>query len=141
MPEKAREDFTEEGFFSTGDKAVISGDGYVSIVGRSKDMIICGGLKVYPKEIEALLDEMDGVLESAVIGVPHPDFGEAVVAVIVPTPGAATDERAVIAHSKGELANFKVPKQLFFVDELPRNAMGKVQKNLLRERYAGSFAS
>jgi len=141
MPEKTREDFTADGFFNTGDKATISADGYVSIVGRSKDMIICGGLNVYPKEIEGLLDDMDGVLESAVIGVPHPDFGEAVVAVIVPTAGAAPDEPAVVAHSKRELANFKVPKRVFFVDELPRNAMGKVQKNLLRERYAGIFSS
>jgi len=141
MPEKTREDFTADGYFNTGDKATISADGYVSIVGRSKDMIICGGLNVYPKEIEGLLDQMDSVLESAVIGVPHPDFGEAVVAVIVPAAGAALDEQAVIAHSKRELANFKVPKRVFFVDELPRNAMGKVQKNLLRERYAGSFSS
>ena len=141
MPEKTREDFTADGYFNTGDKATISADGYVSIVGRSKDMIICGGLNVYPREIEDLLDQFDGVLESAVIGLPHPDFGEAVVAVIVPIAGAPPDEPAVIAHSKRELANFKVPKRVFFVDELPRNAMGKVQKNLLRERYAGIFSS
>ena len=139
LPEKTREDFTEDGYFNTGDKATISADGYVSIVGRSKDMIICGGLNVYPKEIEDLLDQMDGVVESAVIGLPHPDFGEAVAAVIVPASTSAPDERAVIAFSKRELANFKVPKRVFFVDQLPRNAMGKVQKNLLREHYAGSF--
>jgi malonyl-CoA/methylmalonyl-CoA synthetase len=135
MPEKTREDFTEDGFFNTGDKATISADGYVAIVGRAKDLIICGGLNVYPKEVEQLLDDLEGVVESAVIGVPHADFGEAVVAVIVPTAGNSLDEQAIIDFCKGEIANFKVPKQVFFVDELPRNAMGKVQKNLLRERY------
>ena len=140
MPEKTREDFTADGFFNTGDKATISADGYVSIVGRSKDMIICGGLNVYPKEIEDLLDQFDGVVESAVIGLPHPDFGEAVAAVIVPAAGASVDADAIIARSKAELANFKVPKRVFFVPELPRNAMGKVQKNQLRERYATTFS-
>ena len=140
MPEKTREDFTADGYFNTGDKATISADGYVSIVGRSKDMIICGGLNVYPKEIEDLLDQFDGVVESAVIGLPHPDFGEAVAAVIVPAAGASVDADAIIARSKAELANFKVPKRVFFVPELPRNAMGKVQKNQLRERYATTFS-
>ena len=135
MPEKTREDFTEDGFFNTGDKATISADGYVAIVGRAKDLIICGGLNVYPKEVEQLLDDLEGVVESAVIGVPHEDFGEAVVAVIVPTADIKLNEQAIIDFCKGEIANFKVPKQVFFVDELPRNAMGKVQKNLLRERY------
>jgi malonyl-CoA/methylmalonyl-CoA synthetase len=135
MPEKTREDFTEDGFFNTGDKATISADGYVAIVGRAKDLIICGGLNVYPKEVEQLLDDLEGVVESAVIGVPHADFGEAVVAVIVATAGNSLHEKAIIDFCKGEIANFKVPKQVFFVDELPRNAMGKVQKNLLRERY------
>ncbi|MCP5165726.1 MAG: AMP-binding protein, partial [Pseudomonadales bacterium] len=141
MPEKTAEDFTADGFFNTGDKACIAADGYVSIVGRSKDMIICGGLNVYPREIEDVLDELEGVVESAVIGVPHADFGEAVVAVIVPVAGVSLAEQAVIARCRETLANFKVPKRVFIVGELPRNAMGKVQKNQLRERYADSFAS
>jgi malonyl-CoA/methylmalonyl-CoA synthetase len=135
LPDKTREDFTDDGFFNTGDKASISADGYVSIVGRAKDMIICGGLNVYPKEIEQILDELEGVRESAVIGVPHTDFGEAVVAVIVPVAAGALDENGVIALSKTQMANFKVPKRVFLVAELPRNTMGKVQKNLLREQY------
>ncbi len=141
MPEKTREDFTDDGFFNTGDKAEISADGYVSIVGRAKDMIICGGLNVYPREIEQLLDELDGVEESAVIGVPHADFGEAVVAVIVPAAGARLDEQGIIEFSRSQLANFKVPKRVFFRDELPRNAMGKVQKNLLRDEYVDSCSA
>jgi malonyl-CoA/methylmalonyl-CoA synthetase len=135
LPEKTAEDFTDDGFFDTGDQAVIDSDGYVSIVGRAKDMIISGGLNIYPKEIEILLDDMSGVVESAVIGLPHPDFGESVVAVIVGTENAP-ESSDVIAHCKAVLANFKVPKQVHFIDSLPRNAMGKVQKNLLRERYA-----
>lgn len=141
MPDKTREDFTADGFFNTGDKATLSADGYLSIVGRAKDMIICGGLNVYPKEIEQFLDELDGVAESAVIGVPHADFGEAVVAVIVPLAGATLAERDVIDVARTKLANFKVPKRVFLVGELPRNAMGKVQKNLLRERYADCCAN
>ncbi|MDH4039370.1 MAG: malonyl-CoA synthase [Gammaproteobacteria bacterium] len=141
MPQKTRDDFTGDGFFNTGDKASISEDGYVSIVGRSKDMIICGGLNVYPKEIELVLDDLEGVLESAVIGVPHADFGEAVVAVIVPAGKSQPHELEIIELSKLRLANFKVPKRVFFLEELPRNAMGKVQKNLLRERYADSFSA
>jgi len=137
MPDKTREDFTEDGFFNTGDKANISEDGYVAIVGRAKDMIICGGLNVYPKEIEQLLDDMPGIMESAVIGVPHADFGEAVVAVIVVSEKQPLQARDVINFAKSQLANFKVPKRVFMVDQLPRNAMGKVQKNLLRERYGG----
>ena len=140
MPQKTLEDFTSDGFFNTGDKASISPDGYISIVGRARDMIICGGLNVYPKEIELLLDGIAGVGESAVIGVPHRDFGEAVIAVIVPAGKSPLDERAIIEFSKHRIANFKVPKRVFFQDALPRNAMGKVQKNLLRERYADSFA-
>tara|TARA_R110001592_G_scaffold363372_1_gene685959 strand:- start:65134 stop:66654 length:1521 start_codon:yes stop_codon:yes gene_type:complete len=136
MAEKTHEDFTADGFFNTGDKATISSDGYVSIVGRSKDMIICGGLNVYPKEIENILDGMAGVVESAVIGVPHSDFGEAVVAVVVPTGRETFAEQDLINLCKAQMANFKVPKRIFMVKELPRNAMGKVQKNLLRERFA-----
>ncbi len=137
MPERTREEFTADGFFDTGDKGQVSPDGYVSIVGRAKDMIISGGLNVYPKEIEQVLDGLEGVAESAVIGVPDPDFGEAVVAVVVRQAASGPDEEELIARSREQIANFKVPKRVFFVDALPRNAMGKVQKNLLRERYAG----
>ncbi len=136
MPEKTQEDFTDDGFFNTGDIARISADGYVSIVGRSKDMVICGGLNVYPKEIEQLLDGVDGVQESAVIGVPHADFGEAVVAAIVPAAGQSLKEADIIAFCKANIANFKVPKRVMIINELPRNTMGKVQKNVLRERFA-----
>jgi malonyl-CoA/methylmalonyl-CoA synthetase len=106
------------------------------IVGRSKDLIISGGYNVYPKEIESFIDDMNGVDESAVIGVPHPDFGEAVVAVVVSKPGAKLNSDAMIADLKGKIANFKVPKKVIIVSELPRNAMGKVQKNILRQTYA-----
>ena len=114
-------------------------DGYVTIVGRSKDLIISGGYNVYPAEIEGYINEMPGVAESAVIGVPHPDFGEAVVAVVVAKPGAALDGAAIVAELKAQIANFKVPKRVFVVDDLPRNAMGKVQKNLLREQHKALF--
>jgi malonyl-CoA/methylmalonyl-CoA synthetase len=137
MPEKNAEDFTSDGFFNTGDKATIDADGYVSIVGRAKDMIISGGLNVYPKEIELVIDDIAGINESAVIGVPDADFGEAVVAVIIGNGDAPTADE-VIAHCKTLLANFKVPKRVEVIDSLPRNAMGKVQKNLLRERFATS---
>jgi len=137
LPQKTAEDFTADGYFRTGDLARMDSDGYVSIVGRARDLIISGGLNIYPKEIESYLDKLDGVLESAVIGVPHPDFGEAVVAVIVRKPeGTPLTEAGVIAALKNRIAGFKVPKRVFFVPELPRNAMGKVQKNILRERYA-----
>jgi Acyl-CoA synthetases (AMP-forming)/AMP-acid ligases II len=144
MPEKTKQEFTEDGWFKTGDVGRWGGesggrpvpDNYLTIVGRSKDLIISGGFNVYPKEIESFIDDMDGVAESAVIGVPHPDFGEAVVAVVVPRPGATLDEAAMIAELKGKIANFKVPKRVHIVDELPRNTMGKVQKNVLRERFA-----
>ena len=136
MPEKTREEFTADGYFRTGDVGRRDANGYVAIVGRSKDLIITGGYNVYPKEIESFLDDLDGVLESAVIGVPDRDFGEAVTAVVVPAPGAALDERALIAELKARIAGFKVPRRIHVVDELPRNAMGKVQKNVLRERFA-----
>jgi malonyl-CoA/methylmalonyl-CoA synthetase len=143
MPEKTREEFTADGWFKTGDvgrRGGVSGgrqvpDSYVSIVGRSKDLIISGGYNVYPKEIESVIDDMPGVAESAVIGVPHPDFGEAVVAVVVPKPGASLDTQAMLAGLKESIANFKVPKRIHVVAELPRNTMGKVQKNVLRETY------
>jgi len=136
MPQKTKEEFTRDGFFRTGDMGKWDANGYLSIVGRSKDLIITGGYNVYPKEIESYLDEMDGVAESAVIGVPHRDFGEAVTAVVVRKPGARLDEAAIVAALKGRIAAFKVPKRVHVVDELPRNQMGKVQKNVLRERYA-----
>jgi malonyl-CoA/methylmalonyl-CoA synthetase len=138
MPEKTAEEFTADGYFKTGDVGRLDANGYLWIVGRSKDLIISGGYNVYPKEVEAVIDDLDGVLESAVIGVPHPDFGEAVVAVVVPEAGAggAPSEAGIIAAVKEKIANFKVPKRVHFVDELPRNTMGKVQKNLLRDRFA-----
>jgi malonyl-CoA/methylmalonyl-CoA synthetase len=136
MPEKTREEFTADGWFKTGDVGQWSADGYLSIVGRAKDLIISGGYNVYPKEIELVIDALPGVAESAVVGVPHPDFGEAVAAIVVKTQGATIDEAAVIAHVKSQIANYKVPKRVVFVAELPRNAMGKVQKNVLREQVA-----
>jgi malonyl-CoA/methylmalonyl-CoA synthetase len=136
MPEKTAEEFTADGWFVTGDVGKVDAEGYHYIVGRSKDLIITGGYNVYPKEIEAVLDDMEGVAESAVIGVPHPDFGEAVVAVVVPQTGVTLSASDMIALLKQRIANFKVPKRIEFVDDLPRNAMGKVQKKALRERYA-----
>lgn len=136
MPDKTVGDFTEDGYFNTGDKAKIDADGYVSIVGRSKDLIITGGLNVYPKEVELLIDDMPSIKESAVIGVKHADFGEGVVAVVVAQKDQQIDEAKIIADLKRLLADFKVPKKLVVVNELPRNTMGKVQKNSLRETYA-----
>jgi malonyl-CoA/methylmalonyl-CoA synthetase len=140
MPEKTREEFTDDGWFKTGDVGKFDELGYVVIVGRSKDLIITGGYNVYPAEIEGYLNELDGVAESAVIGVPHRDFGEAVVAVVVPKDGVGLDSDSLVAALKMKIANFKVPKQLFVVNELPRNTMGKVQKNLLREQHKEVFA-
>jgi malonyl-CoA/methylmalonyl-CoA synthetase len=134
-PDKTREEFTADGYFITGDVGRQDADGRVWISGRAKDLIISGGFNVYPKEIELVLDELEGVAESAVIGAPHPDFGEAVVAVIQ----GAGEEAVIIAAARAQLAGFKAPKRVFFVDELPRNAMGKVQKNVLREIYAATF--
>jgi malonyl-CoA/methylmalonyl-CoA synthetase len=140
MPEKTEEEFTTDGFFKTGDLGSWDADGYVVISGRSKDLIITGGLNVYPKEIEEVVDALPGVGESAVIGLAHPDFGEAVCAVVTRQKneqGATLTEAGIIAAVKAELAGFKVPKRVFLVDDLPRNTMGKVQKNLLRQEYAG----
>jgi len=137
MPDKTREEFTADGWFRTGDVGQWSEDGYLSIVGRAKDLIISGGYNVYPKEIELVIDAIPGVVESAVVGVPHPDFGEAVTAAIVKQPGATLSEQAIISHVREQIAGFKVPKRVFFVDDLPRNAMGKVQKALLREKFSG----
>jgi malonyl-CoA/methylmalonyl-CoA synthetase len=137
MPEKTREEFTADGYFKTGDVGKVDEQGYVSIVGRSKDLVISGGYNVYPKEIEELIDAMPGVVESAVIGVPHPDFGEAVTAVVVKKKDAAElTDVSIIQALKKEIANYKVPKKVFFVEDLPRNAMGKVQKNVLRSAYS-----
>jgi malonyl-CoA/methylmalonyl-CoA synthetase len=139
MPEKTAEDFTTDLWFKTGDVGKIGNDGYVSIVGRSKDLIISGGYNVYPAEVEECINQMPGVAESAVIGVRHADFGEAVVAVVVPKPGTALQGAAISAALKAQIANFKVPKAVFVVGDLPRNAMGKVQKNLLREQHKSLF--
>jgi len=139
MPEKTAEEFTPDLWFKTGDVGRIDEQGVVTIVGRSKDLIISGGYNVYPAEIEGYLNEQPGVAESAVVGVPHPDFGEGVIAVVVPKPGAALDAEAVIAVMKGRIAAFKVPKRVFIETELPRNQMGKVQKNVLRDRHQGLF--
>ncbi|MDF1606694.1 malonyl-CoA synthase [Hoeflea sp. YIM 152468] len=135
MPEKTKEEFRDDGFFITGDVGVIDADGYVQIVGRSKDLIISGGYNIYPKELELLLDEEEGVLESAVIGVPQADFGEGVVAVLVPRPGAQLEEAVILDSIKPKIARFKQPRRIIVLDELPRNTMGKVQKNVLREAY------
>ena len=139
LPDKTAEDFTSDGFFDTGDQGRIDEDGYVSIVGRVKDMVITGGLKVYPKEIELFIDELSGVKECAVIGVPHPDLGEAVVAIVVPDNNASIMEQDVIQASKENFADYKVPKRAVFVKELPRNTMAKIQKASLRETYGSLF--
>ncbi|MFD1704760.1 malonyl-CoA synthase [Methylopila henanensis] len=140
MPEKTRAEFRDDGFFVTGDLGRVDQRGYVSIVGRGKDLVISGGYNVYPKEVETEIDALDGVVESAVIGLAHRDFGEGVTAVVVREAGAAIDEAGVLAALAGRLARYKQPKRVLFVDELPRNAMGKVQKNALRERYADLYA-
>jgi malonyl-CoA/methylmalonyl-CoA synthetase len=141
MPEKTAEEFTADGYFRTGDVGRQDPDGRVWISGRAKDLIISGGYNVYPKEVELILDELPGVTESAVVGVPHPDFGEGVVAVVMGPKDHWGDEAAMIAACRAQLAAYKSPKRIVFVDELPRNAMGKVQKNLLRDRFAGLFAT
>ncbi|MGF1610441.1 MAG: AMP-binding protein, partial [Kiloniellales bacterium] len=140
QPEKTKAEFRPDGFFITGDLGKFDDKGYVHIVGRAKDLIISGGFNVYPKEVEQVIDAIEGVGESAVIGIAHPDFGEAVTAVLTrKQEGTALSEEAVIARVKRELANYKVPKRVIFVDDLPRNAMGKVQKNVLRETYRDSY--
>ena len=139
MPDKTAEEFSSDGFFRTGDLGTMDAEGRISIVGRAKDLVISGGYNVYPKEVETLIDDMPEVSESAVIGVPHPDFGEGVVAVVVPRDGPV-DTAMVDAALKDRLARFKQPKRVVCVDDLPRNVMGKVQKNALRERFANLFA-
>lgn len=141
MPEKTAQEFTADGFFRTGDVGKIDPRGYITIVGRSKDLIISGGYNVYPAEIEGVINEMNGVVESAVVGVPHADFGEVGVAVIIVEKNTSPTGEQIIAALKSKLANFKIPKKCFIVDELPRNTMGKVQKNILRERYKDVFST
>jgi malonyl-CoA/methylmalonyl-CoA synthetase len=140
MPEKTKAEFRDDGFFITGDLGKIDGHGYVHILGRGKDLVISGGFNVYPKEIESEIDAMPGVIESAVIGVPHADFGEGVTAVVVCDKGASVDEPTVLKALDGRLAKFKMPKRVIVVDELPRNAMGKVQKNILRDTYSKIYS-
>ena len=140
MPEKTKEEFTPDGYFKTGDVGKIDERGYITIVGRSKDLIISGGYNVYPAEIEGYINDMPGVAESALVGVPHPDFGEVGIAIVVPKPGASLDAGEIIAGLKSRLANFKIPKRCFIASELPRNTMGKVQKNVLRDQQKGLFA-
>ena len=139
MPEKTAEEFRDDGFFVTGDMATMDEGGRISIVGRSKDLVISGGYNVYPKEVEAVIDEIPGIKESAIIGVPHQDFGEAVIATTVIQDGAEIDAKIVHSHLDGKLAKFKQPKKVFIISELPRNTMGKVQKKILREKYADTF--
>jgi malonyl-CoA/methylmalonyl-CoA synthetase len=136
MPDKTAAELRADGFFITGDLGQIDSDGYLHIVGRNKDLIISGGYNIYPKEIELLLDDQPDVLESAVIGVPHADFGESVIGILVPKPGKTPDISAIKLSVSAALAGFKQPRKLIIVDELPRNAMGKVQKNILRDRFS-----
>lgn len=139
QPQKTAEAFTTDGFFRSGDLGSLGADGYLTLVGRSKDLVISGGLNVYPREVEILIEELPGVAESAVIGVPHPDFGEAVVAVVVLEAGATATEAGIIAALRERLAGYKVPKRVFVLAELPRNAMGKIEKSVLRARFARTF--
>ena len=139
MPEKTASEFRPDGFFITGDLGLIDERGYVQIVGRGKDLVISGGFNIYPKEVETEIDQLPGVVESAVIGIAHPDFGEGVTAVVVREKGASIDEAAVMEGLKDRLARFKQPKRVIFVEELPRNTMGKVQKNVLRDSYKGLY--
>lgn len=140
MPEKTKAEFRDDGFFITGDLGKIDANGYVHILGRGKDLVISGGFNVYPKEVESEIDAMPGVVECAVIGVPHADFGEGVTAIVVKDGKTAMDEAGVMAALDGRLAKFKMPKRVIFVDDLPRNTMGKVQKNVLRETYAKIYS-
>jgi len=139
MPDKTATEFRRDGFFITGDLGTVDADGYVHIVGRGKDLIITGGLNVYPKEIESAIDALPGVEESAVVGLPHGDFGEAVTAFVVAKKDAALSEKGVLLALESELAKFKLPKRVMFVEQLPRNTMGKVQKNLMRDEHGGLY--
>lgn len=139
MPEKTAAELRADGFFITGDLGFVDEQGYVTIVGRGKDLIISGGFNIYPKELELLLDDQPGVLESAVIGVPHPDFGETPLGLLVPRPGQTPDTQAIMATVETALARFKHPRKLIVLEELPRNTMGKVQKNILRDQFKALF--
>ena len=139
MPEKTKAEFRPDGFFVTGDLGKIDSDGYVHILGRGKDLVITGGYNVYPKEVETQIDEIEGVVESAVIGVPHPDFGEGVTAIIVKDVAHDLDEQAIVKALDGRLAKFKLPKRVIFVEDLPRNTMGKVLKEVLRRQYGSIY--
>jgi malonyl-CoA/methylmalonyl-CoA synthetase len=141
MPDKTRAEFRDDGFFITGDLGKIDHEGYVHILGRGKDLVISGGFNVYPKEVENEIDAIAGVIETAVIGVTHRDLGEGVTAVVVADKSASLDEKIVLKALDGRLAKFKMPKRVIFVDELPRNTMGKVQKNVLRDTYATLYTS
>jgi malonyl-CoA/methylmalonyl-CoA synthetase len=136
MPEKTREELRETGFFITGDLGVTTEDGRLSIVGRQKDLIIAGGYNIYPKEIEDVINDVAGVLESAVFGVPHPDFGESVIAAIIAEPGGSLNAETIAAQVETLLARFKHPRRYIMMDALPRNTMGKVQKNILRDEFS-----
>jgi malonyl-CoA/methylmalonyl-CoA synthetase len=140
MPEKTKAEFRQDGFFITGDLGKVDSAGYVHIVGRSKDVIISGGYNIYPKEVETEIDQLAGVLESAVIGLPHSDLGEGVAAVVVRKAEATIDEHVVLTQLIDRLARYKLPRWVFFIDALPRNTMGKVQKNVLRDLYARTYA-
>ncbi|VAV97179.1 Long-chain-fatty-acid--CoA ligase, partial [hydrothermal vent metagenome] len=139
MPEKTAAEMRVDGFFISGDMAISDKQGRISIVGRGKDLIIAGGFNIYPKEIESAIDQLPGVLETAVIGCPHPDMGEAVVAVVIPKEGASLTEEDILDPLSGNLARFKLPRKVIFLNSLPRNTMGKVQKNILRQNYSGLF--
>ena len=139
MPEKTREELREDGFFITGDLGRIDDFGYLQIVGRNKDLIISGGYNIYPKEIELVLDDLPGVMESAVIGAPHSDFGESVIGLLVAEGGQSLDLKAIEEVLGQSLARFKRPRKLFIIDSLPRNTMGKVQKNILRDEFSSTF--
>jgi malonyl-CoA/methylmalonyl-CoA synthetase len=139
MPEKTASEFRPDGFFMTGDIGKLDDRGYLWILGRSKDIVITGGYNVYPKEVEIELDALPGVQESAVIGLPHPDLGEAVVAIVIPEAGGILQERAIIDGLRSKLTGYKLPKRVLVEKDLPRNTMGKIQKNVLRNRHAGLF--
>lgn len=141
MPEKTAAEFTADGFFISGDLGKIDENGYVHIVGRGKDLVISGGYNIYPKEVESEIDQLEGVVESAVIGVPHPDFGEGVTAIVICKPGFSLDEKAILNALQDRLARYKQPKRIIFLEDLPRNTMGKVQKNVLRQQYADLYAA
>jgi malonyl-CoA/methylmalonyl-CoA synthetase len=139
MPEKTNEEFRADGFFVSGDLGYVDAKGYIYISGRAKDLVISGGYNVYPAEIEAAIEAVPGVAECAVIGVPHADFGEAVVAIVAPKPGTKIDEKQIQAAIAGDLAKYKQPKRVFVTSDIPRNTMGKIQKKDLREAYRGTF--